>query len=137
MAIVFDASVAMGWIARTQATALTEAALVAVAREFGYVTSYFAIEVARALRNHERRNLLAADLVDTGLAQLRALPLREDSAKSLDIVGDVVVLARRHGLRVADAAYLELALRTGLPLATRDQSLAHAAAAAAVALYKS
>ncbi len=137
MAVVVDASVALGWIARTQATALTEAALDAVAREFGCVPAYFAIEVAWALRSHERRNLLSADLVDTALAQLRSLPLREDSARSLDTVADVVALARRHALRMADATYLELALRAALPLATRDTSLARAAEMAGVVLFKS
>jgi predicted nucleic acid-binding protein len=136
MAVVIDASVALGWIARTQATALTDAALTAVTREIGCVPGHFAIEVARALRSQERRNLLPADLVDTALAQLQALPLREDSAKSLDTVTDVVALARRHALRVADAAYLELALRAALPLATRDTSLAHAAETAGVVLFK-
>jgi predicted nucleic acid-binding protein len=117
MAIVVDASVAVGWIARTQATPLTSAALSLVAREFGCVPSYFGIEVARALRHHERRNLLTADLVDR--------------------VSDIIALARRHGLRIADAAYLELAVRTALPLATRDVSLARAAEATGVVLFKS
>ena len=137
MGLVVDASIAMGWIARTQATLLTDAALTAVAREFARVPAYFGIEMARALRNHERRNLLASDVVDAGLAQLRALPLREDAVKTLDAVPAIVALARRHGLRIADAAYLELALRTDLPLATRDVALARAASTAGVTLFKS
>jgi predicted nucleic acid-binding protein len=136
MGIVVDASIAMGWIARTQATPLTDAALSLVAGEFAQVPAYFGIEMARALRNHERRKLLAADVVDAGLAQLQALPLREDGAKTLDTVPAIVALARRHGLRIAAAAYLELALRTGLPLATRDVALATAASTAGVMLLK-
>jgi len=135
MALVVDASVALGWIARTQATALTDAALSVVTHAFGCVPAYFGIEVARALRTHERRNLLTAEMVDIGLAQLRALPLREDSSKTFDRAPEIVALARRHGLRVADAAYLELALRTALPLATRDAPLAHAANAAGATLF--
>jgi predicted nucleic acid-binding protein len=137
MALVIDASIAVGWIARSRATPLTDAALAAVADEFGMVPAYFGIEVARALRTHERRNLLSADVIDIGLAQLRALPLREDRAKTLDRLQQIVVLARRHELRVADAAYLELAIRVALPLATRDLSLARAAEIAGVALFKS
>jgi predicted nucleic acid-binding protein len=137
MALVVDASIAVGWIARTQATRLTSAALSLVARELGCVPSHFGIEVARALRNHERRKLLTADLVDMGLAQLRALPLRQDNSKTLDRVPDIIALARLHGLRIADAAYLELAVRTGLPLATRDVALARAAEATGVMLFKS
>ena len=137
MALVIDASIAVGWVARAHATALTNAALSLVAREFGCVPSCFGIEVTRALRDHERRNLLTADMVDIGLAQLRALPLREDSSRTLDRAPDIVALARRHALRIADAAYLELAVRMALPLATRDVSLARAAQAAGVTLFKS
>ena len=46
-------------------------------------------------------------------------------------------MARRHILRIADAAYLELALRAALPLATRDVALAQAAQTAGAALFKS
>jgi predicted nucleic acid-binding protein len=137
MVLVVDASVALGWIARTQATPLTSAALSLVARESGCVPSYFGIELARALRAHERRNLLTADMVDRGLAHVRALPLRQDNSRTLDRASDIIALARRHGLRIADAAYLELAVRTALPLATRDVSLARAAEATGVALFKS
>jgi predicted nucleic acid-binding protein len=135
MALVVDASVALGWIARTQATALTDAALTAVTHAFGCVPAYFGIEVARALRTHERRNLLTAEMVDIGLAQVRALPLQEDSSKMLDRAPEIVALARRYGLRVADGAYLELALRTALPLATRDPQLAQAAQAAGATIF--
>lgn len=45
-----------------------------------------------------------------------------------------VALAERHGLTVYDATYLELAIRTGLPLATRDKRLRAAAGDRGVAL---
>jgi predicted nucleic acid-binding protein len=135
MAVIVDASVALAWIIRTQASASTDAALSVVAREYGCVPAYFGIEVARALRTHERRNRLTPDVVDMGLAQLQALPLREDNSRTLNHALAIVVLARRHMLRVADAAYLELALRTGLPLATRDGALARAAEVAGVTLF--
>jgi predicted nucleic acid-binding protein len=50
-------------------------------------------------------------------------------------LGDSLHLARRHKLSAFDAAYLELALRTGLALATLDASLAKAAAAGGVAIF--
>ncbi len=135
MVLVLDASVAIGWVAETQATPLSELALVAVNRESGLVPAHFGIEIARALRNRERRNLMTADAVDSSLSQIRALQLRHDSANPLDVVERAVVLARRHRLRVADAAYLELALRTGLPLATQDSALSRASIAAGVKLF--
>jgi predicted nucleic acid-binding protein len=69
------------------------------------------------------------------LAALAALPLRVDSDALLTgTANSVLALAETHGLSSYDAAYLELALRTGLPLATLDADLAHAARAAGVAL---
>src|SRR5690349_21477238 len=137
MALVIDASIVVGWIARTQATPLTSAALSFVARESGLVPSYFAVEIARALRTQERRNLLTPDMVDAGLAHLKALPLKQDDANSLEKIADIMVLARRHVLRIADAAYLELAIRAALPLATRDRALANAAQVSGVTLFRS
>ena len=134
MALVIDASVAMGWFIESQATPISRAALVAVNRESGIVPAHFGIEMARALRNRERRNLMSAEAVDGSLSELCTLRLSQDSATILDIVGRIVELARHHQLRVADAAYLELALRQRLLLATADAALALAAARAGVNL---
>ena len=49
--------------------------------------------------------------------------------------GDTLNLARRYQLSAYDAAYLELALRTGLPLATLDADLAKAATSAGVPMF--
>jgi len=135
MVLVVDASVAMGWIIQSQTTPLTEDALQTVASDSGLVPAHFGIEIARALRNRERRNLLTPEISDAVLAQLQGLPLRQDKSDALDVVRDVVTLARRHALQVADAAYLELALRTGLSLATQDDAVARAALAAGVKLF--
>jgi hypothetical protein len=67
MALIIDASVAAGWIVRTQATALTSAALSHVAHDFGCVPSYFGIEVGRALRTSESRSLITAELVNLAM----------------------------------------------------------------------
>jgi len=134
MAFVVDASVTMGWLLQSQANALTIAAETALTHDIGWVPSHFGIEVGRALRSHERRKLIAAETVDNALMHLRRLPLKQDS-ETLALIPTIVALARRHDLRVADAAYLELACRLELPLATRDGSLAGAARQAGVALF--
>jgi len=48
---------------------------------------------------------------------------------------DLLALARERRLTVYDAAYLELAIREGLPLATLDRALEKAAVAEGVALF--
>jgi predicted nucleic acid-binding protein len=135
MDLVVDASVAMGWLVRSQATPLTLAVRNALARDIGWVPAHFGIEIARALRKLERRKLISPEIVDNAIARLRDLSLKQDAGETLDRLATVVALARRHTLRVADAAYLELALRLGRPLATRDASLARAAKEAGVPLF--
>lgn len=135
MAIVIDASIAMGWLAPSQTTPMSKAALAIVGREAGIVPRHFAIEVARALRGLERRNLISPELVDVAPIDLRSLRLRQDSQEMFDLLPAIVALARRYTLRVADAAYLELATRVAAPLATRDAALAQAAVAAGATLF--
>lgn len=125
----------MGWFVASQATPLTYAALSRAERESALVPSHFAIEVARSLRTLERRGLLEADRVDGILSRLRALRLKQDTRAGLDTVERVVTLARKHRLRVADAAYVELASRVAAKLATRDVALAAAAGALGVQLF--
>src|SRR5206468_8423473 len=135
MDFIVDASVAMGWLLQSQVRPVTEAAEKALADGIGWVPSHFGIEVIRTLRTHERRRLITPGVIDTALARLRDLSLKQDAGEMLDRLATIVALARRHTLRVADAAYLELAQRRGLPLATRDASLARAAKAAGVPLF--
>jgi predicted nucleic acid-binding protein len=137
MALVVDASVAFGWLVRTQATSLTRAALDAVEEDSGWVPAHFAIEIARSLRTHERRNQLSPTMVDQAVVLLQQQWLHVDAADPVEQIPRVVLLARRYLLRVADAGYLDLALRLNLPLATRDAALARAAEAAGAAVFKS
>ncbi|MBL8291700.1 MAG: type II toxin-antitoxin system VapC family toxin [Bryobacterales bacterium] len=59
------------------------------------------------------------------------MPVRLADPVSYDGVFD---LANRHGLTVYDAAYLDLALRAGLPLASLDNALCNAARRCGVGL---
>ena len=71
----------------------------------------------------------------TWLGFLAALPIAVDGKPRLHAVGNTLSLARDHNLSAYDAAYLELAMRRGLPLATLDDKLKTAALAAGVVLY--
>lgn len=126
MDFVLDSSVAMGWLLRSQTSRLTIAAEEALMEGSGWVPDHFGMEIARALRNHERRGLLSPSALDDALMYLRRLPLKPDPERMLHRLADIVGLARRQQLRVADAAYLDLALRLNMPLATRDATLAQA-----------
>jgi predicted nucleic acid-binding protein len=136
MAVVIDASVAMGWFLQSQASDLADAVEERIADDDGWVPGHFGVEIGRALRRRERAGELTADFVDEAFQRLQTYPLKQDLSdrfKNLDIA---VKLARTHRLRVADACYLELALRLKLPLATRDAALARAAERSGATLFR-
>ena len=135
MALVVDASVAVGWLVRTQATSLTRAALNSAVEDSAWVPAHFGIEIAQSLRRLERRSLLSAAMVDQAVLLLQHPWLLVDATNPVEQLPMIVLLARRYLLRVADAAYLDLALRLNLPLATRDTALAKAADSAGAMLF--
>ncbi|GEM_PF-4934632 len=135
MALVIDASVAVGWIAPSQSNALTRAALKAAAESGGVVPAHFAMEVLRALRRLERRRLLQSKALVTGLQDLEQIGLRVDDANPIERLVAIHKIAEQNGLTAADAAYLDLATRAGMAIATIDSALARAAEVIGVALF--
>ena len=135
MAFVVDASVAMGWLLHSQADRYTSTAEAALINSPGWIPCHFGIEILRSLRSQERRNLLPAQAVDEAISRLLDFPLQQDADDALEHIPTIVALARREGLRVGDAGYLELAMRLDLPLATRDRALARAAERSGVSVF--
>ncbi len=90
-------------------------------------------EVANALVVNQRRGRLPADRVPVLLRRLGALPIAVDQGITARVWSETVALALANGLTVYDAAYVELAKRAGLALATLDERLARAALAEGVA----
>lgn len=96
-----------------------------------------------ALRSRFRPSQIATDgLIDGDTAHgfledLRSLDITVDEESFAGIFGEVHRLAVEHRLSGYDAAYLELAVRKGLPLATLDEDLKKAASAARVGLFES
>jgi predicted nucleic acid-binding protein len=72
----------------------------------------------------ERRKRIGSDDATALLLFFDSLPIDTDTGTPASRRRDVWMLARRHKLTSYDAAYLELAIRAGMPLGTRDQALA-------------
>jgi predicted nucleic acid-binding protein len=87
------------------------------------VPALWHLEVANALLVGERRKRTTAAKVSHFLTLLSALPITVDEETATRAWSDTLSLARTHGLSAYDAAYLELAVRQGLPLATLDEPL--------------
>jgi predicted nucleic acid-binding protein len=125
---VVDASVGFSWVYESQATEETDMLLNEIASgSSAVVPSFWFLEVANVLLMAQRRNRLAAAQRKAALATLAALSLTVDEEAPRTAFGKISELAEKHGLPVYDAAYLEVALRRKLPLATRDAALIAAA----------
>jgi predicted nucleic acid-binding protein len=91
-------------------------------------------EVANVLTMAERRGRVTAEGVDEFLAGLQRLPIYVDRREPSLLWSGIRPLARGHGLSGYDAAYLELAKREGMELATLDEDLRRACGASGVVL---
>lgn len=120
---VLDASVTMAWCFEDEATPETWALLDRLAAEGAIVPGLWALEVGNILTQAERRNRTTAARVRQFVEQLDTLPIRVDDETASRALGEILALARAEKLTTCDAAYLELAMRRGLPLATRDNEL--------------
>jgi len=130
MAIVIDASVTMAWCFEDEATSGAEAVLDRLADEGVIVPVLWRLEVANVLLVAERRRRISEAQASRFVDVLSRLPVDVDPTPP--DVAAVLDLARRHALSSYDSAYLALAERLGLPLATIDVRLATAARAAGV-----
>ncbi len=127
MAIVVDASIAIAWSFPDERDTESLAAARKIIQEGGLVPALWLWEVQNVLRNAERRGRIDEEKTARILRDLRAMPMAVAPSPSEIVFGPEFDLARRFGLTVFDAAYLGLALRRGIPLATRDTELRTAA----------
>lgn len=124
---VLDASTALAWWLPLQADAISDRAFVVSRAERVLVPAVWFFETHRVLLSmlHNRR------MTEVVAAQVRIdlLSTQHDvDPEPIEVVLPAIwALARQHGLAFNDAAYLELAQRRGVPLATRDQPLQRAA----------
>jgi predicted nucleic acid-binding protein len=132
--LVIDASIALAWCFEDEASPETDAIAEKVRREGAIVPGLFQLEVGNILLQAERKGRLTPSDVAIRLALLGELPIATDSETAGRSWRDVMALARSHALTTYDAAYLELALRKGADLATRDKTLAAAAKGLGVAV---
>lgn len=129
-AFVVDASVSAAWFLPDEATEQTEAMLHATATHEVWVPALWLLEVGNLLLSAQRRKRITADKRRELAAAAAALRIKVDREPVAITALDDIAAGR--GLTVYDAAYLELALRRGLPLATLDDAVLAAMARAGV-----
>jgi predicted nucleic acid-binding protein len=121
---VLDSSLTLAWCFEDEASPETDELqdwLIADSR--AYVPTLWYLEVANVLWSCERRRRLTESDSTRFLAVLTTLNVVTDHETEQHAGRTTLALARRYGLSVYDAAYLELALRMGLPIASKDGPL--------------
>lgn len=133
--LILDTSLTLAWYFADEANPYADAVAQALAAAEAIVPSLWPLEIANALVMGERRKRSTEAQASTFLARLGALPIVIDDETDARAWSDTISLARAHNLSAYDAAYLELAMRRGLPLASLDKKLKAAAIAVGVGLY--
>jgi predicted nucleic acid-binding protein len=134
MTLVLDCSATLAWVYGDETTEAVGTVFEAVGSSGAWVPALWRLEVANVLEMGVRRGRHDAAFRDATLADLALLPIRLDPETDQHAWGATARLAARHGLTLYDAAYLEIARRRDLPLATLDQPLRAAALAEGVPL---
>jgi predicted nucleic acid-binding protein len=132
---VLDCSIAVAWCYPDEKAPYPQAVLDSLDSVEAVVPAIWPLEVANVLLVGERRKRSTQADTTAWLEFLRALPIRIDEETSARAWRDTLSWARAQSLSSYDAAYLELALRLGAPLATLDDKLKAAAVAVGVAAY--
>ena len=128
---VLDCSATLPWVFANEATPATDALLDDLADGGqAWVPALWHLEVANAMQGARRRGLIDRAGVEKFLETLRTLEIEVDDETTSGAWTRIISLGEAHGLTAYDAAYLELALRKGLPLASLDAQLRKACAKA-------
>jgi len=139
MNFVLDASVALLWLipqTNPVGTDYADAILTSLKEFQAVVPSLFALEIANVIAKVEQKGIVTEAESLRYIRLLGQLSIETDQATTTHALNDTLNIARRHKLSAYDAAYLEIALRTGLPIATLDAALAKAATTAGVPIFK-
>jgi predicted nucleic acid-binding protein len=132
--VVLDSSIGAAWCFPDEETSYTKAVLQTVAAPSEAVAPrLWAYEIRNSVLLGVRRNRITQAHAEDFLDTLNSLPIRLADPPSYDAV---FALAGRYALTVYDAAYLDLAIREGLPVATLDKALTRAAEQSGVAVFK-
>ena len=118
----------MAWCFEDETDTYSDSILAMFAGTDAIVPSIWPLEVANVLLVAERKQRLLESESAQFIRLIGELPITVDDTTSARAVKEIFFVGRQQGLSSYDAAYLELAMREGLGLATRDERLKAAAA---------
>ena len=135
MSIVLDASMTLAWLFEDEQTDQVLATINHVYMGGASVPPLWRYEVANGLQMAIRRQRITPDYRTRCLDKIDELPITIDPDGVSEIWSTTIKLADLYRLTGYDAAYLELAQRRRLPLATLDAALSKAARESGVDLF--
>jgi predicted nucleic acid-binding protein len=124
---VVDSSIALTWCFEDEASPETDELFARVRDDGAIVPGLWHLELSNVLLQAEKRGRISKADVAQRLELIADLPISVDPETAARSWREILALARAEVLTAYDAAYLELAVRRGLPLMTRDGELASAA----------
>jgi predicted nucleic acid-binding protein len=127
VSLVLDSSATLAWIYSDETTNAIRRLFDAVGDEGAVVPALWRLEIANSLTAAVRRGRIEANFRRAALTDLALLDVAIDDQTDVHAWGETLRLADLFQLTVYDAAYLELAQRRSLPLATLDGELIAAA----------
>jgi len=134
--LVLDCSVTGAWLFEDETSAYAEAVLdILASGHRALAPSIWTLEVSNVLLAGERRGRVTETQSTAFWETLKALPIEVDDRTPMTSLGEIIALGREHSLSSYDAAYLELAVRNAVPVATLDYKLADAARASGAGLW--
>ena len=137
MPLVVDASVALAWALPDENSPYADAVLAVVEREGLRVPDLWAREIANGLAVAYLRKRITSTDEKAFLAALSHLRIQvEETSGALIVIRDGTAAALRYGLTAYDAAYVDIASRERLTLATLDTAMRKAAEQAGVTIFR-
>ena len=127
MSFVLDASIAISWCFHDEATEKTNTLLEKLEKSTAIVPSIWHLEVSNVLLMAEKHKRITYAGILEFFSLIEGLLIEVDTFTSEKSFNHIFSVAYEEKLTVYDAAYLELAMRRGLPLATKDKALLNAA----------
>lgn len=134
-AAIIDASTALAWCFPDEASEYADGVLAALEGMTILVPAVWSLEIANAMLVGERRKRLSQPEIRRFVELIESLAIVQDVQPVASQVGYVLPLARKYELSAYDAAYLELSIRRGAPLASFDGKLRRAARKAGVEIF--
>lgn len=135
---VLDISVAMRWMlesAKASDQVYAKRVLKSFATKEALVPNLWHLEASNVLLGAEKRSEITTGETEGFISQLENLPIHVDPLTSQQSFSRTLAFGRAYNLSSYDAAYLELAIREGIPLSTLDKDLIKATMKSGVEIY--